>query len=249
MPIHDWTRVPSGLYHHFHQAWSLELAKALNDGLLPEGYSALVERRSGRAEADILTFRDRPRQAPTGGGLVMAERPSAAIVRRSDREHYAARANRVTVRHHLGRIVAVIEIVSPGNKDSRSALRDFIDKANELLLKDVHVLLIDLFPPGPRDPSGLHKLIWDEFLEEPFDFPPGKDRLLASYECGEARMAFVEPIAVGDELPPMPLFLFPGGFVPVPLEPTYLAAWDASPSALRQAVETGELPEPEAEEI
>ena len=25
MPIHDWTRVPSGLSHHFHQDWSIEI--------------------------------------------------------------------------------------------------------------------------------------------------------------------------------------------------------------------------------
>ena len=135
MPVHDWTRVPSGIYHHFHQAWSVELAKALNAGILPEGYSALVEQRSGRVEADVLTFRDRRETTPAAGGVVLAERPATSIVRRSDREHYAARANRVAVRHHLGRIVAVIEVVSPGNKDSRSALRDFIGKVFDLLVK------------------------------------------------------------------------------------------------------------------
>lgn len=245
MPIHDWTRVPSGLFHDFHQSWSIRIKDALNAGLLPGGYSALVEQRSGRIEADVLTLRDRPGQVPAAGGVVVAERPATAIVRRSDHEHYAARASRVTVRHHLGRIVAVIEIVSPGNKDGRAALRDFAGKVFDLISQNVHVLMIDLFPPGPRDPSGLHKVIWDEIQEEPFEFPPGKDRLLASYECGEARTAFLEPVAVGDELPPMPLFLFPGGFVPVPLEPTYQAAWEASPSALRRAVETGVMPEAE----
>lgn len=25
MPIHDWAHAPSGLFHHFHQAWSLEI--------------------------------------------------------------------------------------------------------------------------------------------------------------------------------------------------------------------------------
>ncbi len=33
------------------------------------------------------------------------------------------RGNRITIRHPLGRVVCVIEIVSPGNKSSRSALR------------------------------------------------------------------------------------------------------------------------------
>jgi hypothetical protein len=43
MPIHDWIRVPPGLFHHFHQEWSIEIARELNRGLLPTGFSALVE--------------------------------------------------------------------------------------------------------------------------------------------------------------------------------------------------------------
>ena len=27
MPIHDWTRLPGGLFHHFHQDWSIEIAR------------------------------------------------------------------------------------------------------------------------------------------------------------------------------------------------------------------------------
>ncbi len=40
MPIHDWTRVPAGTYHFFHQRWIQDLAAALNAGGLPEGYFA-----------------------------------------------------------------------------------------------------------------------------------------------------------------------------------------------------------------
>jgi hypothetical protein len=25
--------------------------------------------------------------------------------------------------------------------------------------------VLDLFPPGPRDPQGIHKAIWDEIIE------------------------------------------------------------------------------------
>ena len=37
MPIHDWTRLPGGLFHHFHQDWSIEIARELNRGRLPQG--------------------------------------------------------------------------------------------------------------------------------------------------------------------------------------------------------------------
>src|SRR5260370_693091 len=80
----------------------------------------------------------------------------------------------------------------------------------------------------PRGPFGLHKVIWDEIEEKDFVFPPGKDRLLASYETGGVQACYVEPIGVGDKLPDMPLFLTNDLHVYVPLEPTYQATWDAS---------------------
>jgi Protein of unknown function (DUF4058) len=211
MPIHDWSRVPAGLFHHFHQDWSIEIARTLNRGRLPKGLSALVEQRSG------------PDQV------------------------YASRANRVVVKHHLGRIVAVIEIVSPGNKDSRAAIRDFVEKTVDFLRKGVHVLDVDLFPPTPRDPYGIHKAIWDEIIEEDFTFPEGKDRILVSYQTGGERAAYIEPIGVGDPLPDMPLFLTTDLHIMVSLEPTYQTTWHASPAELRDAVETGVVPDPDAE--
>jgi hypothetical protein len=83
MPIHDWSRVPAGLFHHFHQEWSIETARALNRGRLSTGLSALVDRWDGPQERDVR------------------------------QEIFASRANRIVVKQHLGRIIAVIEIVSP----------------------------------------------------------------------------------------------------------------------------------------
>lgn len=248
MPIHDWTRVPSGLFHHFHQDWSIEIARNLNHGRLPKGISALVEQRAGPMETDVLTIeRQQRRPSDSQSSVATLPPPVTRIVRRTTKEIYAGRANRIVVKHHLGRIIAVIEIVSPGNKDSRAALRDFVEKTVDFLRRGIHVLIVDLFPPTPRDPYGLHKVIWDEIEEEDFVFPPGKDRILVSYETGGERAAYVEPVAVGDVMPDMALFLTNALHVLVPLEPTYQAAWNASPEELRLAVETGVLPEPEAD--
>ena len=38
MPIHDWTRVSAGIYHSFHQDWTIEICRTLNRGILPPGY-------------------------------------------------------------------------------------------------------------------------------------------------------------------------------------------------------------------
>lgn len=244
MPIHDWTKVRAGLFHHFHQDWTIEIARALNRGRLPKGISALVQQRSGPRESDVLGIEKKDHAIRTGGSaLATIEKPAARIVRRTQRELYARRANRILIQHHLGRTVAVIEIVSPGNKDRRSALRDFVEKTQAFLQSGVHVLVVDLFPPTARDPMGIHKAIWDEILEEDFVFPEGKDRILASYQTGIESVAYVEPIAVGDQLRDMPLFLTSDYYVGVPLESTYMAAWSASPEELRIAVETGVMPE------
>ena len=84
---------------------------------------------------------------------------------------YVRKADRIAIRHRHGQIVAVVEIVSPGNKASKSELRTFVEKTSDLIMQGVHLLVIDLFPPSKRDPQGIHKAIWDEFIEEDFELP------------------------------------------------------------------------------
>src|SRR5262245_46584723 len=122
MPIHDWSRVPAGLFHDFHQSWSIRIRDALNAGLLPPGVGALVVQRSGPREGDVLAIEARNRP---GVAVSTMEPPRTQFIARSEKQIYATRANRIVVKHRLGRTIAVIEIVSPGNKDSRAAIRDF----------------------------------------------------------------------------------------------------------------------------
>lgn len=152
---------------------------------------------------------------------------------------FAARANRVAVRTRRGRIIAAIEIVSPGNKNSRHAIHSFVEKASELLGQGVHLLVIDLFPPSPRDPKGIHKLIWDEIHEEEFQLPADKPLTLAAYVAGVPLKAYVEPVAVGDELTAMPLFLDPHTYIPAPLQPSYDRTWERCPQAFREQIGKG----------
>jgi hypothetical protein len=56
MPIHDWTRVDAGLFHDFHQDWTIELRRSLNAGRLPPDYVALADQRAGGPIPDVLTF-------------------------------------------------------------------------------------------------------------------------------------------------------------------------------------------------
>jgi hypothetical protein len=242
MPAHDWTRVNAGIFHHFHHAWIEDTARTLNRGLLPADYYALAEQIAGGLGPDVLTL-----QAPTngppvpdsrGGGIALADAPPKVWFRaRTEVDQYADKANVIAIRHASDhRVVAMVEIVSPGNKNNRHGLRAFVEKAVELLRAGIHLLIVDLFPPGPRDPQGIHKAIWDEYNESDFALPPGKPLTLAAYIGGPSPEAFVEPTAVGAILPSMPLFLLPDEYVLVPLETTYQAAWEAVPAFWRNVL-------------
>lgn len=250
MGIHDWTRVPAGLFHDFHQSWSIAIKNALNAGRLPPGLSALVEQKAGPKEGDVIAIESRQpdrRDDAASGGLLLKKRPVTRFVRQTDRDFYADRANRIVVRHHLGRVVAVIEIVSPGNKAGELAFHDFVEKVARFIARGIHVLVIDLFPPTARDPFGIHKAIWDQFVEEDFLFPEAKDRVFVSYEAGIPKTAFIETVGVRDSLPDMPLFVAEGVHVLVPLDATYQLTWELTPEVMREAVESGVLPGPEVD--
>lgn len=200
MPIHDWIRIDAGTYHDFRGGWTIGIRNRLNSGLLPDGLFAMV---------------DRPE-------------PDVSAPRRSDSEHYARKADRIAIRQGLGRVVAMIEIASPGNKDSRHAIAAFVSRAVESLRNGIHLLLIDPFPPGPHNPDGIAQAIWDQLVGEPMDVRPGdRDAAVAAIDAGEPLTAHVEPVAVGDPIPDAPLFLGPGWYVNVPLEETYQSSLPA----------------------
>ncbi len=244
MPIHDWTRVDANLFHHFHQAWTITISNTLNNGLLPKGFSALVEQHAGGVVPDVIALQGRSKRnrpvEPTGGNVITATPPKTLHVIRAQEAISAKRGNRITIRHPLGRVVCVIELVSPGNKSSQSALRSFVEKTIDFLKQGVHVLIVDLFPPSVRDPQGIHKAIWDALEDQPFELPPDKPLTLAAYVADFMEVAYVEPVGLGDVLPDMPAYLNVDSYVPVPLEATYQATWASCPEAMRDAVECGE---------
>ncbi|MGH7134173.1 MAG: hypothetical protein ACREHD_00450, partial [Pirellulales bacterium] len=131
MPIHDWTRVDAGIFHDFHQTWMPEIKRVLNHGRLPADYYALVEQVAGRRWPDVLTLqgpsRDGLSRPEPSGGVVLAEAPPRVQFReKAETETYAAKASAVVVRHVSGhRVVAVLEVVSPGNKGTRHEFEQF----------------------------------------------------------------------------------------------------------------------------
>jgi hypothetical protein len=243
MPIHDWTRVRPNRFHDFHQTWTIVICDSLNRGGLPPGWFAMIEQKTAVPEPDVVALDLPPRGAPPSAGVAVdVQPPKARFVTRLETDGYARKANRITVRHPDGDVVAVLEIVSPGNKSSRDAVRAFARKAGEFLRAGVHLLIVDLFPPSRRDPQGIHKVIWDRFCDEPFTLPPDKPLTLAAYTTGREMVAYVEPVAVGDPLPDMPIFLTAASYVPCPLETTYQTAWEQFPAPLRGPLEPPPAP-------
>lgn len=235
MPVHDWSRVDAGIFHDFHHAWIEEIKRALNSGLLPPDYYAMAEQHAAGFGPDVLTLET---AEPTdhdvhgngrGAGLLLAP-PKVQLAGETDLEFYRRKQKLVAVRHVSGdHLVAVIEVVSPGNKSSRKAMSAFVAKAAEFLDRQIHLLILDLHLPGPRDPHGIHAVIWEEITGQEYAPPADKPLTLAAYESGLSLKAYVEPFAVRDVLKNMPLFLEPGQHIEVPLEQTYQAAFAAVP--------------------
>ncbi len=252
MPVHDWTSVDAGIFHDFHQSWIVAIRNSLNDALLPSDYYALAEQVTEGPIPDVVTLERResfghnefsPPSRASGGdmGVAVADHPpKVQHTHGADLDIYAARATRVAIFHVSGdRVVAYIEIVSPGNKHSELAIRSFTGKLGEALRRGCHAVVIDVHPPTPRDPRGIHARFWrDSFGDEKCpgvtrDQPLG----LSAYRSDLAPTAYFEPFAVGATLIDMPVFLTPDRYVNVPLAATYEEAWRSVPARWQRVVQ------------
>jgi hypothetical protein len=91
----------------------------------------------------------------------------------------------VVIRHTSNdRIVAMIEVLSAGNKSSRHAIRSFLDKAVSALDGGVHLLLVDVHPPGPRDPNGIHGAVLNENGTDDYALDSKRSLTVAAYTGG-----------------------------------------------------------------
>ena len=245
MPIHDWSRVFDGAFHDFHHVWIGELRNALNSGILPPDYYAMAEQVAGPTVPDVLTLQSSESTGngfsgePVAGATAVATAPPRVrVCENIEAESYARRQRSVVIRHVSDdRIVALIEILSPGNKSSYREFRAFLVKAVDALERGHHLLLVDLHPRTVRDPDGIHATICGEFGSATTPSPSDKPLTLVAYDAGSPKTSYVEPVAVGDVLIDMPLFLAPGWYVNVPLEQTYQAAYRGVPRRFREILE------------
>lgn len=252
MPAHDWTRVTAGTFHSFHLSWIAELTRALNGGLLPDNYYALAEQRAAEFEPDVLALEQRrdgeesneshrtTTFTAAGGGtaLAIAEPTAHVIGEVEETALFALKRRTITIRHATNdRIVALLEIASPGNKDRAQSVQRFVDKAIAGLQSGYHLVIVDLFPPGANDPAGLGSAVWEEVGGKRIAWPADKRLSAASFRVADRVRCYAEPFAPGSILPELPLFYDPDWYVNLPLEATYAAAYQGVPRRWQNVVE------------
>src|SRR5438105_1187096 len=213
----------------FHHAWATVIAQQLNQDVLPPNYFAEPEISVGpELEIDVATL-ELTRPQPTSSGIATAAwsppRPQIAVhVDFSRLDSYEIR-----VYQELGgaELRAAIELVSPANKDREGSRRTLAVKCAGYLKHGIAVAIVDIVTSRT---ANLH--------EELFKSLGVKSRRAAwrsstglyavAYRAVTTRKAprveaWPQPLAVGEALPVMPLWLALDLCVPVRLEDSYLA--------------------------
>lgn len=230
MPLLDHFHAPLHPRRHwesFHVTWAGAIADLLNESLLPDGYFAEEHAHAGaRIEIDVATFADEP--VPTG---------AAAVATRT----YAPPAPPLTVPAAFpdefevrvyeaeggARLVAAIELVSPANKDRAAHRTALATRCAGYLAQGIAVVVIDVVTSRS---GNLHADILRLLgRDSDTDLPGGADLYAVAYRpVVRAGAAVIEmwpfALAVGRELPTLPLALNAETCLPIDLETTYTAA-------------------------
>jgi hypothetical protein len=235
MPLRDHFRPPlddETSWEPFHGAWPTLIVMAL-EPKLPPGYVAGPRVRLGAYfEIDVAASeKDEPTSfAPdTGageGGVATAvwapPRPTFDVAADlPEQDEYEVRVYD-TKRHR--RLVAAVEIVSPGNKDRPENRRAFVAKCATLLQQRVSVSIIDLVTTRQFNLYG--ELL--EFIGQADPSLAPEPPLLYTAACRWTRQgnawhfkAWTHALALGQPLPTLPLWLADDLAVPLELEASY----------------------------
>ncbi|MFO0808952.1 MAG: DUF4058 family protein [Gemmataceae bacterium] len=230
MPLHDHFRSPVNDKHHWselHGGWPMEIVRTLYD-LLPPGFHAAPRVYLGSPfEVDVATTEDddRDRGAVAGGGTATQTALAPTFTVEADMPDQDEYEVRVYDDERERTLVAAIEIISPSNKDRRESRDRFVVKVEALLSQDVCVSLVD--PVSIRRANLYADLLTRLGRVDPHLAPtppamyavtlrgrkPPKHRGLLD--------AWFYPMAVGQPLPTIPIWLGPDLHVELPLEASY----------------------------
>jgi hypothetical protein len=243
MPLFDHFRPPVSKvqgWSTIHAAWAGKIVDRLNDRLIPMGFLAGERVASiNHAEIDIGTWesatRPRRKSAPNGRTATLDAPPAAYTAPEPDAtaELRADFSLTTAIRIHdeAGTLVAVIELVSPSNKDRPLERDAFAGKVVAHVMDGVCVAVVDVVTIRR---TNLHNGVCDVMhLPEHVRMPDRPATYAVTYRpkttftnVATNRTLSVDvwkrPLVVGEPMPTMPLRLTGDTFVPLELEATYL---------------------------
>jgi uncharacterized protein DUF4058 len=213
----------------FHHAWAASIARQLNEDTLPPDYYAEPEISIGpELEVDVATL-EKPHANGRGKGVATATwtppRPKMAVAIEFTRmDNYEVRVFR-----DIGDVDlrAAIELVSPANKDRPGSRQTFAAKCAGYIQHGISVVIIDVVTSRS---ANLHAELF-EMLEVKGSHSAWKSSTglyAVAYRAVTTRKrprveVWPEPLALGEPLPTMPLWLTLDLCVPVHFEESYIA--------------------------
>jgi hypothetical protein len=233
MPLLDHFNPPLNRTHpwrSFHGAWAAAMARLLNQGILPPGYYAvpLVD-FDGPVEIDVAALRGHG--APLAEGesgtslLWTAPAPGAAVAV----EMPAVDAVEVQVFADDGdpRLMAAVELLSPRNKDRPQGRRAFAVKCVGYLQQGSSVVVVDTVTTRRADMQGeiLSLLgVPSGAVAMPAGMSAVSYRAPAREGDQQQLQLWPEPLALGESLPTLPLWIAADYSVRLDLEASYRMA-------------------------
>ena len=213
----------------FHHAWATFIAQQLNQETLPPDYFAESEISLGpELEIDVATMEQaRPGDGSKSGGTAVWSPARPRIAAKVDFAHLDSYEIRVYQDLGGAELRAAIELVSPANKDRAGSRRTFAAKCAGYLRHGIGVVIVDVVTARA---ANLHAELFDvlEVKGRRVAWASPTGLYAVAYRAVTVRKhprleAWPEPLALGQVLPIMPLWLALDLCVPVRLEESYLA--------------------------
>jgi hypothetical protein len=216
-------------WRSFHGAWAAAMARLLNQGVLPAGYYAVpLMDRDGPVEIDVAALRDdatsRPEDGATAFQTWTPPAPGLAVAV----ELPAGDAVEVQVFADDGdpRLTAVVELVSPRNKDLPQARQAFAVKGAGYLQQGSGVVIVDTVTTRRADPNAaLLSLLGADAGDAlaTAGLSATSYRAVGREEETQQLLLWPAPLALGQPLPTLPLWIESDFSVPLDLEASYQA--------------------------
>jgi hypothetical protein len=231
MPLLDHFNPPLNRTHpwrSFHGAWAAAMARLLNQDVLPPGYYAVpLMDRDGPVEIDVAALRDNASPLPTAGATILhtwtPPAPGLAVAV----ELPAGDAVEVQVFADDGdpRLTAAVELVSPRNKDRPQARQAFAVKCVGYLQQGSGVVVVDTVTTRRADLNAaiLSLLGVDAGVVTSAGLSATSYRAVDREEEMQQLLLWPAPLALGQPLPTLPLWIESDFSVPLDLEASYQA--------------------------